>query len=128
MERFCLLASWVDIWFSLRANQHRLWAFRFTILIILKKISVVYPAIKTVQHTPRFDGTNVQRRPKWDLEIQNLEKSNCADLKPQILNHTNLNKYIGRNIQGATVGSIGLRLLFRISKKVKIRKSVTLSR
>lgn len=120
-QRLWLQISWIDIWLSLRANQQRLWAFRFTIMVILNKITVVYPLIKTVQHSPGVDATNVKLLPKWDLGIEDTAYIDRTDLRYEVLNFPNLDAYICNTIQGGTFRSLIVRVLFRIAKKLRIK-------
>lgn len=120
-QRLWLRISWFDIWLSLRTNQQRLWAFRCTILIITKNITVVYPLIKTVQHSPSVAATNVKQLPKWDLRIEDSMYIDRTDLEYEVLNLPNLDSYICNTIQGGTFRSLTVRVLYRIAKKVGLR-------
>lgn len=120
-EVFWLAISWADIWFSLRKNQERLWAFRFTVLTVLNRVLVAYPPVKIVQHSPRFDGTNIQRLPDWDSKIEFPIMVETEFLSLEIKDFPQLDKYICRNIQGASFTGIFKRWAYRLAKKAKLR-------
>ena len=118
---FWLCLSWIDIWFSLRKNQNRLWAFRFTVLLILSGVKIQYPVIKTVQHVPSLNGTNVHAIPEWDNQ-EMYSAQHFANLSPsRIQNSKLLDTYLAKNIQGASFISLLTRFAYRVLRKVKIK-------
>lgn len=118
--KFWLCLSWIDIWFSLRQNQNRLWAFRFTVLSILAGVQIHYPAIKTVQHLPSLNGTNVRAIPEWDNQGIESVRSFADQPPSRIQNSRLLDNYLVKNIQGASFISFSTRFAYRLVRKVKI--------
>jgi hypothetical protein len=121
VDHFWLIFSWVDIWVSLKSNQQRLWAFRFTVLLILAKVQVYYPASKVVQHSPVLGSTNVSFRPEWDQsQITNTVLS-LPQNASTFFYESALDRYIVRNVHGASLRSLIVRFLFRLAKRVGLR-------
>ena len=119
LDQFWLTLSWMDIWSTLRANQFRLCAFRFTILLITSGVQIYYPSIKLVQHSPNEGSTNVFIQPIWD-EGQNLEcVPRVSSQNYTVFDRNLLDQYIARNVQGAEFLGLLVRLTHRLVKKMK---------
>ncbi len=120
-ENFWLYLSWSDIWLSLRKNQKKLWAFRFTILLVLFSIRVTYPNVKAVQHSPDGSGTNVKLLPKWDRQEVTLNRPLFNPSSSHLQKSNSLDLYLIKNVQGASFISLITRLTYRIAKKMRIK-------
>ncbi len=116
-QRFLLAISWTDIWISLRKNQDRLWAFRYTILLINNSVGIIYPSQKCVQHEPNEFGTNVRRQPKWD-QFEESTVLSSQDVPAAVEFNSNFEKYIIQNVHGATVTSLFTRKVFWALQKL----------
>jgi hypothetical protein len=125
IEKFWLALSWMDVWLTLRANQHRLWAFRFTILLIIFGVRIYYPSVKLVQHLPDACSTNVTNRPTWD-EKQDLKSIPRIPSKPyKVLDVNWLDGYIAKKVQGAECRGLIIRLVYRLITKLKSNNRIT---
>ena len=120
-SKFWLCLSWSDIWFSLKKNQRRLWAFRFTILLILSGVKIYYPASKAVQHIPNEYGTNVRAIPEWDNHESKIIRPLKNLTSSEIQISKSLDVYLVKTIQGASFISLFTRFAFKFARKVKIR-------
>ena len=120
-QKLILALSWSDIWFSLRKNQDRLWAFRYTILLINSRADVIYPSQKCVQHEPTGFGTNVQRQPKWDKAQDSFLKLDEVDREMRINSNVELDRYILQKVHGATIASLLTRKTFWTLKKLGLK-------
>jgi hypothetical protein len=118
---FWLCLSWSDIWLSLRKHQNKLWAFRFTILLILLNVRIYYPNGKGVQHSPGSSGTNVKRLPAWDHPEAGLDYLMSSEDSLQIPTANSLNVYLSKNVQGASFVGLATRFLFKVAKKLGIK-------
>ena len=119
-QRFLLAISWTDIWISLRKNQDRLWAFRYTILLINNGVGIIYPSQKCVQHEPNEFGTNVKRQPKWD-QFEESSVLSTQDLRTSVEFNSHFEKYIIQNVHGATVISLFTRKIFWALQKLGLK-------
>jgi hypothetical protein len=119
--RILLLISWLDIWHSLKKNQSRLWAFRFSVVVMLERVTIHYPKIKCIQHSPTELGTNVQVRPRWDRNSleSGADKYNFETFTTS--KDLNLDQYIARRVQGAATLGLLIRIAFRTARMVRIK-------
>lgn len=118
-RRLLLLIAWSDVWFSLRRNQERLWAFRFTINLIRSRQQILYSSIKAVQHQPSGFGLNVKANPVWDSVLPGnyeIEKSSNFEAT----SNTFLNDYIAINVHGASFKSLLLRLGYKVFRNISV--------
>jgi hypothetical protein len=120
-QKLMLTLSWSDIWFSLRKNQDRLWAFRYTILLINNSIAVIYPSQKCVQHEPTGFGTNVQSQPKWDKVQDSFVLSDGVDREIAIKPNDELERYILQKVHGSTISSLLSRKIVWAMKKLRLK-------
>jgi hypothetical protein len=121
MENFWLFLSWTDIWLSLRKNQRKLWAFRFTILLILLNVRINYPNVKGVQHSPNGSGTNVKVLPEWDDQKKVFNRLLYTPNSNQSQNTASLDIYLVKHIQGASFISLITRFTYKLAKRVRIK-------
>lgn len=121
LQKLMLTLSWSDIWFSLRKNQDRLWAFRYTILLIDSGVDIIYPSQKCVQHEPTGFGTNVQRQPKWDKARDSFVLPDEVDREIAIKSNVELDRYILQKVHGATIASLLTRKIFWTLKKLRLK-------
>ena len=121
MENFWLFLSWTDIWLSLRKNQRKLWAFRFTILLILLDVKINYPNAKGVQHSPNGNGTNVKVLPKWDDQKAVFNRLLFTPNSNHLQNTVSLDGYLVKQIQGASFISLITRFMYKLAKMVQIK-------
>ncbi len=121
VERLMLTLSWSDIWLSLRKNQDRLWAFRYTIHLINSGANVIYPSQKCVQHEPTRFGTNVHRQPKWDKARNSFVIQDNVDREIVIKPNIELDRYILQKVHGATIASLLTRKTFWTLEKLRLK-------
>ena len=120
-QKLMLALSWADIWLSLRKNQDRLWAFRYTILLINSGVDIIYPSQKCVQHEPTRFGTNVQRQPHWDKSQDSFLTSDEVHRVIAIKSNVKLDRYIVQKVHGATISSLLTRKIFWVLKKLGLK-------
>lgn len=119
MKRLLLLIAWTDVWLTLRRNQSRLWAFRFSVILILNGQDVLYSSLKAIQHQPSGFGVNVRSNPSWDCLVPNNFHLLARFPKFQVIADPTLNDYIATNVHGASIRSLLLRFGFRFLEKLK---------
>jgi hypothetical protein len=120
-RRALLFVSWFDVWWGLRKNQNRLWAFRFTINLIIHNTNVWYPNVKVTQHHPTGFGINVQSSPTWDIQSRFINSNLDGGNTFKVSSDLTLNDYIAINVHGASIRSLLIRFTYRISRRIGVK-------
>jgi len=115
-RRLLLLVAWVDVWHSLRKDQNRLWAFRFSLNVIKNEQNVIYPSVKSIQHQPSGIGVNVKSNPSWDNVMPDEYTFERRLSAFELTSEISLNDYIASNVHGATLRSLFTRFAFKFYK------------
>jgi hypothetical protein len=120
-RKVLLLVSWSDIWRKLRKNQNKLWAFRFSVLVILNQTKILFPKFKTAQHEPSCSGTNVKFQPVWDQPIKIDSKSQQIGDEFIVYPSSELADYQAIHTHGANFISISKRNIYALAKFIRIK-------
>lgn len=120
-RKVLLLVSWSDIWRKLRKNQNKLWAFRFSVLVILNQTKILFPKFKAIQHEPSRSGTNVKFQPMWDQPNEKDYKQQLLGDKFNIHPSFELADYQAINTHGANLISLSRRSAYAIAKLMRIK-------
>lgn len=120
-RKILLFLSWTDIWRKLRKNQNKLWAFRFTVLVILSQTRILYPKFKCVQHEPSWSGTNVRVQPDWDHPLEKFSEQKKVGYNFIINQSFELSEYQAVHTQGASVNSLIKRSIFAMATMLNIK-------
>lgn len=120
-RRMLLAIAWSDVWWSLRRNQDKLWAFRFSVKLISSATPILYPSFKAVQHEPSGLGDNVKKIPPWDLNPFSPVSQYYLKDEIRFFEDKSLTDYIAANVHGADAYGLILRFGFRLAKLAGLR-------
>jgi hypothetical protein len=120
-RKVLLFVSWSDIWRKLRKNQSRLWAFRFTVILILSQTKILFPKFKAIQHEPSSTGTNVRFQPDWDQGIEKDFKHQLVGDKFNVYPSFELADYQAMHTHGASLISLSRRSIYAFAKFIRIK-------
>jgi hypothetical protein len=120
-RKVLLLASWSDIWRKLRKNQSKLWAFRFTVILILSQTKILFPKFKAIQHEPSSSGTNIRFQPAWDQAIEKDFNHQLLGDKFNVYPSLELADYQAMHTHGASIFSLSRRSMYALAKFIRIK-------